>query len=184
MSPLYWIALIVAAVVFTAWFHIWFLPRLFKRPPPKGFHMDHDDDEDDSSVRPVSSGSLPQRAGGPIYKASDLPPASRDMRPTVAHASEPIERSVNDVMELRKQCEYLAKLTKQFENGATPPWSIVTLDLTEAEHAAFSAFGFDICLWAWALQKLMQPIAVGADQRGTSALGSLYYIDVSANKLW
>lgn len=187
MNTLLWMSLIVAALLFTGWFHLWLLPRLFKHPPPKGFHMDNDEDTDSGTgsapARPISSGSLPQRAGGPVFRASDLPGGNQP-RPLVASASEPIERSVNDVMDLRKQCEYLAKLTKQYENGASSPWSLVTVDLTDAEHAAFSAFGYDICLWSWALQKLMQPIAAAAEQRAVSALGNLWYIDVAANKLW
>ena len=183
MSAPFWLCLIALAIVFTLWFHLWLLPRLFKHPPPKGFHMDADDDTDDSSVRPTSAGAMPQRAGGPLYRASDLPEASRDMRPTVARADEPIERSVNDVMAMRQGCEALARLTKQWEQGATPPWSLVTLDLTDPEYAAYSAFTFDICLWSWALQKLMIPISAAADERATTALGSVYYVDVSANKL-
>jgi hypothetical protein len=179
VSPLvYWILIVMGAVLFSLWWNLSLLPRLFKHPPPKGFHMDTDETDSPSA----------QRVGGPIYRASDLPEASRaaprDFKPTVARADEPIERSVNDVMNMRQGCEALARLTKQWEQGATPPWSLVTVDLTEPEHAAYSSFAFDICLWTWALQKLMIPISAAADQRANSALGNLYYVDVSANKLF
>jgi hypothetical protein len=103
---------------------------------------------------------------------------NRGVRPGGIGAPPP-EYSINDTLDLRAKDLAISVLAQQIESMSTPPWQTTRCSLPESVKITNR-----LSLLAWALSNMMvAPIATGSN-RATGGDGTLWYIDVSANKVW